>query len=512
VFNKAYDVPKYMRGHLLYPAVVLKNAEQKFNFGTTPWKFPPGNGFAGICQADVEDTSCATGGANTTVKKRTPLAIILEPSLELAQQTHEELNKFMQFLPEPRVASGLFLGGQPSQAQVNVIRAGVDIVTASPGRLMDLVQSKQLDVSNVRFFVLDEADRLLDSGNLRIVEQVYAALDKTHLQVMLFSATLHSEAVKNLSKKICKFPTWVDLKGRETVPTTVQHVQVIVRANADAKRLKCAPQFEVATDGVHSKDSQAKVKNTREWQSQQIKLLKAKYLIEVINAYKIEQAIIFIRTKVEAEALEKFLNRASLAEGGANAKLDKKYSCLQLHSGKGTGARLDNFEAFKNGEVRFLIATDVAARGVDVRELPFVINYTLPDKTEEYIHRVGRVGRAGAHGVAISLVSSCEEKVWFHSCKRDAAKSCHNTKLAGKGGCCIWYDEPNIMAAIEKRLGGEPIDVVTEDNGYKLPQFVEPSLENGGAVYAKHSDELAPYLARLGNLENELQSQYFELK
>jgi ATP-dependent RNA helicase DDX1 len=207
-----------MRGHVLFPAAVLKNAEQRFNFGQTPFRFPVLAGYDAICNAPIEHTSCGVAGnapvASSSKSSKLPLAIILEPSLELAQQTFDELGKFAVFLPEPRVQVGLFLGGQPQSAQLAVLKKGVDIVVATPGRLIDLIQSKAVDCADVRFLVLDEADRLMEAGNFRIVEQVYDALDKTHLQVLMFSATLHSEQVATLSQRICKFPTWVDLKGK----------------------------------------------------------------------------------------------------------------------------------------------------------------------------------------------------------------------------------------------------------------------------------------------------------
>ncbi len=526
VFGKAFDVPKYMRGHIFYPAASLKNAELRFNFGATSFRFPPAAPFVGLCEARVEDTSCATRGANTPsagASQKRPLAIILEPILELAQQTHDELHKFMAFLPEPHVQAGLFIGGQSQQQQINVIRKGIDIVTATPGRLIDLIQNKALDVSDVRFLVLDEADRLMESGNYRIVEQVYDALDKSHLQVLLFSATLHSAEVATLSQRICKFPTWIDMKGKDSVPTTVQHVRVAVDPhNVAAEHFRFAPPFDVATDGVHVGDAQARVKNTREHQSEQIKLLKARYLVEIVNHFKIEQAIIFIRTRIDAQNLETFLNRLSDAEAkGAVGKMQKKYSCLQLHAGKGTDARLTNLEAFKNGDVRFLIATDVAARGIDVKEMPFVINMTLPDKAEDYVHRVGRVGRAGAPGLAISLVATAEEKVWFHSCK-DKDK-CRNSKLASKGGCCIWYNEPQLLAAIEERLGGEPVLAISEKSGFELPER-QVAAASDGAVSAPslleqekkrlvlHSEEIRPLVHGLIEIERNLQIGYFLLK
>ena len=471
--------------------------------------------FFNFQKAKASDTSCAPVSAVNMNKK--VMALIIEPSLELAKQTHEEILKFIRFLPDQNLKADLFIGGVSTQPQIDSIRKGVDVVTATPGRLLDLIQTKQLDLAEVRFFVLDEADRLLDTGNFKIIEQVYDKLDKTHLQVLMFSATLHSPQIANLSEKICKFPTWVDLKGRDSVPTTVQHAQIVIDPNDEetVKQFKWSPNFDIQTDGVHSQDKQAKIKNTKEWKSEQVKLLKAKYLLEILNTHKVEQAIIFIRTRVDAQNLETYLNRVSEYEGGKSAKLEKKYSCLQLHAGKGTDKRMDNLEAFKNGEIRFLIATDVAARGIDIKELPFVINYTLPDKIEDYIHRVGRVGRAGHAGLAISLVASVEEKVWFHTCK-NRGQGCHNTKLTNKGGCCIWYEEPKLMESIEERLGDEPV-----------PHLVKGSLEFPGVLgktsgatsaeqekkkLAEHSEEISSMVKDLRDLEKKLQVGYFQIK
>ncbi len=310
------------------------------------------------------------------------------------------------------------------------------------------------------------------------------------------------------------------MQGRDSVPLTVQHVRVVVDPTA-TPALRFAPPFDIATDGVHAGDAQARVKNSREHQSEQVKLLKARYLVEIINHFKIEQAIIFIRTRVDAQNLETYFNRLSEHQaraggGGGAARMQRAYSCLQLHAGKGTDARLTNLEAFKNGDVRFLIATDVAARGIDVKEMPFVINMMLPDKAEDYVHRVGRVGRAGAPGLAISLVAACEEKVWFHSCK-DKDK-CRNSKLAAKGGCCIWYNEPQLLAAIEERLGGEPVLVISERDHFALPERQLPAaaapsvLEQEKKRLVAHSEEIKPLLTGLIELERELQLRYFMLK
>lgn len=502
-FERAFELPKYLKGVALFPACVLKNAEMLFNFGAKPWRFPP-EGFAAICSAPKEHTSCVAS-LRQPGQKRKPMAIILEPNLELAQQAHDELLKFTRFLPEPKLQCELIIGGVPSQPQINAIARGIDVITATPGRLVDLIQGKQLDVSDVRFFILDEADRLLDGGNFRTIENIYDALDKTHLQVCMFSATLHSGSVTDISKKICKFPTWVDLKGRDSVPDTVHHAQLVIDPSKTPPVWKHSA-LDVQTDGVHAGEAQARVRNTKEWCSEQVKLLKARYLVELINEYKMEQAIIFIRTRLDAEHLETYLNALSKHE--STSKLEHRYSCLQLHAGKGTGARLDNLERFRNGEVRFLIATDVAARGIDIAELPFIVNFTLPDKTEDYVHRVGRVGRAGATGIAISLVASCEEKVWFHSCK-NRGDGCRNTKLANKGGCCVWYNEPQLMSQIEDRLGGIPVQEIDSQTlqcpGLHGANTAELSKEAEAKRLLSHNEEIRSMVEDLRVLEAKLQ-------
>lgn len=348
-FARAFDLPKYLIGHALYPACVLKNAEMTFNFGAKPFRYPPtaASGLVGVSAARVDDTSCVASVLKPGAR-RNPMALIVEPNLELAQQSYEELLKFTKYLPEPRLHCELIIGGVSTQPQVNAIARGIDVVSATPGRLVDLINSKQLDVSDVRFLVLDEADRLLDGGNWRAVETIYDALDKTHLQVLMFSATLHAASVTDMAKKICKFPTWVDLKGKDSVPDTVHHAQLVVDPTREPPKWQHS-NGDMTTDGVHAGDAQARVRNSKEWCSERVKLLKARYLVELINVYKMEQAIIFIRTRVDAQHLENYLNALSAQE--STSKLDKRYSCLQLHAGKGTDARMENLERFRNGEV-----------------------------------------------------------------------------------------------------------------------------------------------------------------
>lgn len=135
---------------------------------------------------------------------------------------------------------------------------------------------------------------------------------------------------------------------------------------------------------------------------------------------------------------------------------ENPYSCAVLAGMRGMEERRRNLDAFRDGDVRFLIATDVAARGLDIKELPFVVNMCLPDEPENYIHRIGRVGRAERMGLAISLVATVKEKVWYHSNCKDRGRNCSNAKLLDRGGCGTWYDEPSLLRAVQKRLGVDP--------------------------------------------------------
>jgi ATP-dependent RNA helicase DDX1 len=218
-FPTAFTLPAANKGRVpLFPAVVLKNAEMLFNFGATPFKFPPMAPFQPLVTAPVDHTSLA--GTGTVAKGRKPLAIIIEPSRELAEQSHAAIVDYKKHLPTPTVEVGVFTGGTDTKPQVELLRNGVDVVVGTPGRLESLVAAGTLGLDNIRFFVLDEADRLLDTENFGLILKMYKQVAKSHpVQVLMFSATLHSPEIKELSEQICQFPTWVDLKGKDTIPT-----------------------------------------------------------------------------------------------------------------------------------------------------------------------------------------------------------------------------------------------------------------------------------------------------
>lgn len=265
--------------------------------------------------------------------------------------------------------------------QISQLNQGLDIVTGTPGRIKDLVETKNLKLDNIRFFILDEADGLLQQDHKTLILEMYDAFDKLidgkRLQMIVCSATLHNFEVKKLAQELMHFPMWVDLKGQDVVPETVHHVKCYVNPETD-RSWQTEHGIKVQTDGVHKQDN---LTQKDLGMSEATKILKGKYLIAAVNKLKMheEQCIMFCRTKLDCDNLERFLN-----------KLDsKKYSCKCLHGDRRPNERKANLQAFKDKEVKFLICTDVAARGIDVKGIPFVINYTLPDETLNFIHRTG---------------------------------------------------------------------------------------------------------------------------
>eukprot|EP00899_Mesostigma_viride_P015632 jgi/Mesvir1/2406/Mv22148-RA.1 len=525
----AFEIPAHLRGQGLYPAICLKNAEVALNFGATPFTFPPPPGFVGLPHAPPHVLVSVDGGAGGPDKgDRHPYAIVLEPARDLAEQTYQFILQYQAHLSDPELRSTLLVGGVDSNPQIKDLKRGVDIVVGTPLKVKDMIDRGLMRVDNVRFFVLDEADRLLDTGNQDVILKMFAQMPKQsegaqRLQVLMFSATLHSPEIKQLSETLCKFPTWVDLKGKESVPETVHHAVLRVAPTSNAWVNASPPAI---TDGVHARDPapMAGTVTSPEAMSEVIKRIKPQLLKLIIDKHKMEQVIIFCRTNVDCDNLERFLNTCGGSKGfmgKAETGKENPYSCVVLAGVRSMEERRRNLAAFKEGDVRLLICTDVAARGLDIKELPFVINMTLPDKSEDYIHRVGRVGRADTMGLAISLVAEEKEKVWYHTCA-NRGKGCSNTADVAQKGCTIWYDEPQLLKDVEKRLGGEPIAEIGPD--LELPNFggatdgapaVVYGQQKGGGyskATAEHLEELKPAIQSLGELEVAAQKSFHALK
>ena len=490
-----------------YPAVVLKNAEVDFNFTKMNFKYP---GYQPIA-----DCPNLINGKNTNKSgkkkdfdslKKHPMSIIIEPSRELAQQTAQNIEMFSKYV-KPSISFVTLVGGTNAQEQMKKIEQGVDIIIATPGRLDDFLANGNVSCENIRFLVMDEADAIIkDMGNLKFIHRLHAMCPSSHpidgkrLQVIVCSATLHNFDIKKLAEKIMKFPTWVDLKGQDSVPDTVHHVVCHVKPKVDRG---WEDKRGFWTDGVHKQDRTSPGTNTAEQWSESLKILKAHYTLKFIQTHKCDRGIIFCRTKLDCDNMEKFL-----------VKSDRSITCACLHSDRKPNERKANLQSFKSEKVKFLICTDVAARGIDVKGIPYVINVTMPDQKENYVHRIGRVGRADRMGLAISLVAIDDlEKVWYHSNCRNRGKGCYNTELTDYGGCCIWYNERNLLGEVEDHLG-ITIDTIQNDMKVPINEFdgkVTYGQKNVNQNVSKgHIDEIAPALRELQEMEKLIQGSFLD--
>ncbi|NJR68014.1 MAG: DEAD/DEAH box helicase [Synechococcales cyanobacterium CRU_2_2] len=279
-------------------------------------------------------------------------AVILAPTRELAAQVAENVSVYSQFLP---LKCTVVFGGVNINPQISRLRRGVDILVATPGRLIDHIQRGTVDLSQVEILVLDEADRMLDMGFIHDIRKVLALLPKER-QNLLFSATF-SQAIKTLAGGFLKSPVTIEVARENTAAESV--AQVIYPVDRHRKR---------------------------------------ELLSFLIGARNWKQVLVFTRTKHGANRLAK-----QLEEDGLRA--------AAIHGNKSQGARTRALDGFKEGAVRILVATDIAARGIDIDQLPHVVNFELPNVAEDYIHRIGRTGRAGNEGEAVSLVCVDEHKL-----------------------------------------------------------------------------------------------------
>jgi ATP-dependent RNA helicase RhlE len=279
-------------------------------------------------------------------------ALVLAPTRELAIQVHESVVAYNRHLP---LRSTVVFGGVDMKPQEAALKSGVEILVATPGRLLDHAGSKVVQLSHVQFLVLDEADRMLDMGFLPDLKRILNLLPSQR-QTLLFSATF-DDSIVGLARSFLQNPLKVEVARRNTAAELVE--QVVHKVKEDDK-------------------------------------LDA--LIKVVKALDITQALVFTRTKISADKLGRRL-------------LKRGIPAATIHGDKAQLERLAALDGFKQGKMQLLVATDIAARGLDIVELPCVVNFELPYSPEDYVHRIGRTGRAGASGLAVSLVSHEEERL-----------------------------------------------------------------------------------------------------
>ena len=277
-------------------------------------------------------------------------ALVLTPTRELAAQVEESVRTYGKYL---QLSSTVIFGGVGMNPQISKLKKGVDILVATPGRLLDLMQQGMLDLGQVQMLVLDEADRMLDMGFIHDVKKVLAVVPKEK-QSLLFSATF-SDEIRDLANGLLKNPQSVQVTPRNT---TVQRITQVIHPVGRGK--------------------------------------KKALLAHIINEHNWSQVLVFTRTKFGANNVAEFLEKNGI-------------TAMALHGNKSQAARTQALSGFKSGDVRALVATDIAARGIDIDDLPHVVNYEIPNVSEDYVHRIGRTGRAGADGAAVNLVCLDEE-------------------------------------------------------------------------------------------------------
>jgi ATP-dependent RNA helicase RhlE len=310
-----------------------------------------GTGKTAAFSLPILHTLLPHASTSTSPAKHPIRALVLAPTRELAIQVYDNIKTYAK---HTSLRSLVVYGGVDIKTQTPILKTGVEILVATPGRLLDHVEQKTLSLSQVQFLVLDEADRMLDMGFMPDLKRILALLPKQR-QNLMFSATF-SDEIKRLADAFLNQPTLIE----------------VARSNA-------------TNDNVEQK---AFLVNTDK---------KERFLVQLLKQYASQQVIIFTKTKLSASKLARALERAEVP-------------CSAIHGDKSQKERIEALDAFKAGSIHALVATDVAARGLDISDLPLVINYEISTSPEDYVHRIGRTGRAGAKGIAISLIDEEETK------------------------------------------------------------------------------------------------------
>jgi ATP-dependent RNA helicase RhlE len=321
-------------------------------------------------------------------------ALILTPTRELAAQVEESVRTYGKYLP---ITSMVMFGGVGMQPQVDRLRKGVDILVATPGRLLDHHQQGTLDLKHVEIFVLDEADRMLDMGFIHDIKKVLAMLPAKK-QSLLFSATF-SDEIKALADRLLNQPALIE----------------VARRNATAENI---------AQKVHPVGRERK----------------KELLSHLIKSGDWHQVLVFTRMKHGANRLTDYLN-------------DTGISAMAIHGNKSQGARTKALADFKSGDLQVLVATDIAARGIDIDQLPHVVNFELPNIPEDYVHRIGRTGRAGATGEAVSLVC-LDEEIFLRDIEKLIKRDIPREPIAGFEPPSSERAEPIVLGRMTIGVGG----------------------------------------------------------
>ncbi|EZG68162.1 putative ATP-dependent RNA helicase [Gregarina niphandrodes] len=518
-------------------------------------------GYAPINSVRSEDLGIAGNASGPPDDERSPICVILEPTRDLAQQTYACILQYSKYLSSPDIRALLCTGGRGNDHEiVDKLRKGVDVVVGTLRAITHLSLKGDLCLNKLRFLILDEGDELLKNDDREFVSKIQQramASVGRRVQTLFVSATLHDKKVRGMIENLTHDAVWVDLKGRPHVPDSVRACLYVIDANHPERyelllksvKLKDGTTLldrEPPTDGVHANEA-ARFSGSPEGKKSQInKSLKPRIAVAIADTLKMPSCLIFCRTNVDCTNMETYLNSLGAAKGAANGERfrgkreggkENPYSCVVLAGMRDQREREQNLAHFKEGDVRFLICTDVAARGIDIPALPFMIMMNIPDDIDQWFHRAGRVGRAQILGLAITLACTEKEKVWYHANCRNKGVGCTKTNLVSDGGCCIWYDDPNYKESLEDLLE-VPLPVMTPDTLFapgildtnqsssdpdlyiKIENHITPSPTNTAAAFGQSAPadsasqpryNLLPAAQELSNLEEHLQNMYLKI-
>ena len=371
-----------------------------------------------ILQLLVRDSSLS-------MKRFKPRTLVLVPTRELAMQVQQSVFTYGKHL---HLRSAAIYGGVAIGPQTKVLKGGVDIVVATPGRLLDHVNQRSIDLSGIEILVLDEADRMLDMGFIRDIRKILALLPKQK-QSLLFSATF-SDEIRQLATGLLRDPASVEVARRNAPAEAV--AQCVYRVDREKKR---------------------------------------DLLIHLITENHWHQVLVFTRTKHGADALAERLCKARI-------------TAAALHGNKSQGQRIRALEDFKKLKINVLVATDIAARGIDIDELPHVVNYELPSVPEDYVHRIGRTGRAGSSGEATSLVCIDEHKL-LRDIERLLKRELEKRVLPG------FEPDPKIKAEPIQKPRGSGRSAVPSPFAPK-PRGARPGAKTGAGSDGKSGKKSSP--------------------
>lgn len=414
--------------------------------------------------------------------------VVLCPTKDLAVQTYNNYLTYVECFKKPPIHIGLLVGGEmnrkPKQEPFN-------IVVCTCYKLLESIKKRSINLGNIKLLILDEADELINSDEQSVLQiKEYITQSSTHVQTLFFSATLQDDNVKRCINKITNKPIFVDLKyGKQYIPSHIYVCIYYVNENSrnisyksekediyntlrneTLEKMSFSDLYEY-TDKVHLQNA----KDVKEKKSLQIKINKLQKLIHLINVFNMENGIIFCRTNLDCDNVYKFLNNLGDGKcytGTVETMKENRYSCVLLKGKMPIHERESNLNAFRRGEVRFLICTDVASRGIDIKNLRHLIIFTLTDNINTFFHKIGRVGRDGKNSLCVVLAAEDdEEKVWFHTCPSKGV-NCFNRNLKEEKGCTTYINESQYIKNINDILE-EPMHVLDSKYFY-AENIVDP--------------------------------------